>query len=274
VVRVSLRVVRVLRRECFHGGVTLEVFRTRYRAVFLLVAAVVPLLLSAGLAAFRGSITNATAALVLVLFVIVVAASSDRLAGVVAALSSGIWFDFFLTEPYQQFAMSDPNDVEDVVLLMLVGAGVTEVALWGRRQQGRASRRAGYLDGVLQTAEVVASGAETRTDVVSRVADQIRELLAIDRCRFVAGTAPSSQAPRIHPDGTVSRHGMPVNVNRDGLPVDEETALVVSAGGRIRGHYLLTSASRVARPSPEQLRVAVLLADQVGTSVADPGQRP
>ena len=104
------------------------------------------------------------------------AASGDRLAGVVAALSSGIWFDFFLTEPYQQFAISDPNDIEDVVLLVLVGAAVTEVALWGRRQQGRASRRAGYLDGVLQTAEVVASGAEAPADVVSRVADQIQEL--------------------------------------------------------------------------------------------------
>jgi K+-sensing histidine kinase KdpD len=254
--------------------VTIDDFRTRYRTVFLLAAAAAPLLLSSALAAFRGSVTNATAALILVLFVVAVAASGDRLAGVVAALSSGIWFDFFLTEPYQQFAISDPNDIEDVVLLVLVGAAVTEVALWGRRQQGRASRRAGYLDGVLQTAEVVASGAEAPADVVSRVADQIQELLAIDQCRFVADTAPSPQAPRINHDGTVSRAGKTLNVKRDGLPIDEETALVVSAGGRIGGHYLLTAASRVARPSQEQLRVAVILADQVGSSVADRGHQP
>ena len=198
--------------------VTIDDLRTRYRTVFLLAAAAAPLLLSSALAAFRGSVTNATAALILVLFVVAVAASGDRLAGVVAALSSGIWFDFFLTEPYQQFAISDPNDIEDVVLLVLVGAAVTEVALWGRRQQGRASRRAGYLDGVLQTAEVVASGAEAPADMVSRVADQIQELLAVDRCRFVADTSPSPQAPRINHDGTVADTERPSTSNATGFP--------------------------------------------------------
>ena len=135
--------------------------------------------------AFRESITNATAVLVLVLFVVAMAASGDRLAGVLAALSSGVWFDFFLTEPYQQFVIDDPNDVEAAVLLVLVGAAVTELALWGRRQQDRAGRRAGYLDGVLQTAEIAAGHEVPQDESISRVGQQIQTVLELDRCRYV-----------------------------------------------------------------------------------------
>ena len=65
-------------------------------------------------------------------------------------------------------------------------------------------------------------------------------------------------------DGSVTRGGHPVNVERDGLPTDERTALSVRRGGVTCGRFLITAASRVARPSLEQRKVAVLLADQVG----------
>ena len=117
----------------------------RVRPLFIIAAAIVPVLLCWALGAVKDSVTNATAVLVLVLFVVAVACQGDRLAGLVAALSSAAAFDFYLTEPYQRFDIYDPNDVEAAVLLVLVGVGVTELALWGRRQQGRASRRAGYL---------------------------------------------------------------------------------------------------------------------------------
>ena len=38
-----------------------------------------------------------------------------------------------LTEPYARFTITDPNDIEATVLLVLVGLAVTEIALWGRR---------------------------------------------------------------------------------------------------------------------------------------------
>ena len=120
----------------------------RHRSVVIAAAVIAPLLVSAMLAALRENLTATTGALVLVLIVVAVAATGDRLAGIVAALSSGAWFEFFLTEPRGRFTISDPNDVEVTVLLVLVGLAVTEIALWGRRQQARASRRAGYLDGV------------------------------------------------------------------------------------------------------------------------------
>ena len=96
--------------------------------------------------------------LVLVLWVVAAAATGDRIAGMLAAVSGGVWFDFFLTEPYRRFTIADPDDVEATVLLVLIGLGVTEIALWGYRQQAGAARRSGYLEGVLGAARVVSEG--------------------------------------------------------------------------------------------------------------------
>ncbi len=98
------------------------------------------------LSTVRDTVTAATAILVLVLLVVAAAASGDRLAGLLAALGGGAWFDFFLTEPYHRFSIADPEDIEATLLLVLIGAAVTETTLWGHRQQGRAARRSGYLD--------------------------------------------------------------------------------------------------------------------------------
>ncbi len=62
--------------------------------------------------------------------------------------------------------------------------------------------------------------------------------------------------------------GRPINVERNGLPTDTEIALIVQSGGVVYGRFLLTTATRVVRPSPEQLRVAVALANQVGAARA------
>ena len=86
-------------------------------------AVVLPLATCAILSTLRDDITAATAVLILVLWVVAAAASGDRVAGVLAALSGGVWFDFFLTEPYQRFTIADPDDIEATVLLVLIGVG-------------------------------------------------------------------------------------------------------------------------------------------------------
>jgi K+-sensing histidine kinase KdpD len=206
--------------------------------------------------------------LVLVLIVIAVASTGDRFAGIVAALSAGAWFDVFLTEPYLKLTIDDPNDIEVTVLLVLVGVAVTEIALWGRRQEARASRRAGYLDGVLGTSKIIAARDESPDALIKHVSHQIAQVLDIDECRFVQGNGPAPQATSLDHDGRVTRRGYEVNVERDGLPTDELIGLLVRHGGATQGRFVLTAASRVVRPSVEQLRVAGLLADQVGAALA------
>ena len=235
-------------------------------------ALVVPLAACAVLAAFRDGVANTNAALGLVLVVVAFAATGRRLAGVLAALSCGVWFDFFLTVPYQRLTIDDPADVETAVLLLVVGIAVTELALWGRRQQARASERAGYLDGIVTAARAVADGAGGG-DLVGAVGLRIADVLGIDACRFDPGTAPSPPArPRLHGDGTVTRGGRPVDVARDGLPVDDVTELLVEHGGVVHGRYVLTSSTRVCRPDLDRRRVAATLAGQVGAALT--AERP
>lgn len=247
---------------------SVDLILQRHRGALVVVAAVAPLVVSAVLGAFRGSVTTVTAALVLVLVVVAAAATGERLAGFVAALSGGVWFDFFLTEPYRSLKITDRDDIEATVLLLLVGGAVTEIALWGRRQQARSSRRAGYLDGVFGTADIVAAQGGPSSALTDHVAREIVEILAIDSCRFAAPGTPGGASARLEHDGSVTQRGHAVDVSRGGLPTDDLIALDVRRGGVSHGQFLLTSSTGIVRPSLEQRRVVVLLADQVGAALA------
>lgn len=65
-----------------------------------------------------------------------------------AAVSGAVWFDFFLTRPYERFTITRSTDIETTVLILVIGVAVTELAVWGRRQHLAATRRAGYLQGI------------------------------------------------------------------------------------------------------------------------------
>lgn len=234
--------------------------------------AAVPIVACAILALVRDSFANTNAALVLVLLVVAAASTGIRPAGIVAALAAAAGFDYFLTEPYNTLNIADRADLETAVLLLLVGAAVSEIALWGRREQARASQEQGYLDGVLGTAATVAAGRSSIGELTDRVCAQITQILQIDSCRFDAGVR--SGLPILDPAGSLSRAGYTINVARQGLPTDTNIALMVQSGGAIHGHLLLTAATRVVRPSRQQLRVAVTLANQLGAALAanNPGR--
>ena len=232
-------------------------------------AVVTPLLTCAILATVREHVTSETAVLVLVLWVVAAAATGDRMAAVLAALSGGAWFDFFLTQPYQAFAIDDPDDIEATVLLMAISLVVTEVALWGRRQQDQASRRSGYLDGVVDVASSVAGGDTERATVIDVVARQITQVLDADSSRFVPGPVHDARVAVLDHDGVLTRDGHAVDVERVGLPTSEYVAVPVRRESRVAGHFLVSATSRVTYPTREQRRVAVLLADQVAAALDD-----
>jgi K+-sensing histidine kinase KdpD len=236
-------------------------------------AVILPLATCAILATARDSITAATAVLVLVLWVVAAAATGDRVAGLLAAVSAGAWFDFFLTAPYQQFAIKGSDDIEATVLLVVIGLGVTEVALWGHRQQARAAGRSGYLEGVFEAARLVAEGDTPASTVVDVVAREIAAVLGADACRYVAGPVSDVRVAVLHHDGDVTRGDHTVDVDRVGLPSNEFVAIPVRQGSRVVGHFLVTATSQVRYPSAEQRTVAVLLADQVVAAVGAGGPR-
>lgn len=233
------------------------------RSVARVAAVVLPFVAGAVLAAFRDDVTNATSVLVLVLIVVGAAATGDRVAGLLAAVSAGAGFDFFLVPPFHTFTIDNHDDIETAMLLVLISGAVTEVALWGRRQQARASRRSGYLDGLLNTARAVAEGTAPGSAVTDLVARQITEVLDADEAHFVKGPVHDSRIAVLDHDGVLVRNARHVDVDRVGLPTDEYTAVPVRKGPHEVGHFLLTAASHVAYPTQEQRRVAILLADQV-----------
>ena len=242
-----------------------------WRATARVVAVVVPAVVCALIATVRDNVTAATCVLVLVLCVVAAAATGDRVAGLLAALSGGAFFDFFLTEPYGSFTIDKADDVEAAVLLVIISLAVTEITLWGHRQRERASRHLGYLEGVLGTARAVAEGELPASAVVKIVESEIAQVLDVDSARFVEGPVRDSRVALLDHEGDLTRGGRPVDVARSGFPTDEYVAVPVRRGSVVVGHFLLCSATRTAYPSIEQRQVAVLLADQV--AVALPGRR-
>ena len=150
--------------------------------VAVLAGLAAPLVLAVILVPFRSGLPNTDAALALILVVVAVAASGHRLAGVLAAVSAAAWFDFFLTVPYERFTITRRADIETTVLVLAIGAAVTEIAVRGRRQHAAAARRAGYLDGINAAARAVATG-ESAAALTSQVAMQEPAMAITSRTR-------------------------------------------------------------------------------------------
>jgi hypothetical protein len=213
---------------------------------------------------FRDSVPNTSDALLLVLVVVGVASAGDRLAGLLAALSAGLGFDFFFTLPYQSLAIVSAADVQTTLLLLGVGVAVTEIAYRGREHQAMARQRLGYLEGVEAAATIAAEGSSSPSALIERVADQIVQVMGLEKCRFDYGMG--LDYPRLEPDGNLRWRSQSWAVDSFGLPADKDTELVVESGGRFMGRFLLRADPRT-RPSRAERMVAGALATQVGAAL-------
>ena len=83
--------------------------------------------------------------LVLVLSVAVVSAVGLRPAGLVAAVTTALAYDYFWTEPYYSFRIFDTQDILTVLLLILVGGAIEQLSWWASRLRAVAVRRLDYL---------------------------------------------------------------------------------------------------------------------------------
>jgi hypothetical protein len=243
--------------------VTPQMSRDQIAAVAGLAA---PLALTAILIPFRSSMPNTDAALVLILVVVGVAASGRRMAGVLAAISAAVWFDFFLTMPYERFTITRRTDIETTVLLLAIGVAVTEIAVWGHRQRAAAARRAGYLDGLNAASRAVAVGASAGS-LTGQICGQLTQLLSLADCRYQNGAAGIGHPARLLRDGRVVLGDQTWDISRAGLPGGTDIELLAEAGGLLQGRFLLTPGPRTL-PSLEQRLVAVALADQAGAALA------
>ena len=224
---------------------------------------VLPAAVAAALTPFRSSFPNTDAALVLVAVIVAVAANGHRLAGILAAASAAVWFDFLLTRPYQTFSITHRTDIETTLLLLLVGAAVTELAVRGRRQRVLAVTDEAYLGAIGATAELVATTA-SMPDVTRLVQHQLISLLDLRDCRFEQ--TRFGGLPRLEADGRLRWGDRHWDLDQHGMPASP-VELLAEVHGRAYGRFVLDPTPGSMTPLPAR-RVATMLAHQVGAAFA------
>lgn len=241
-------------------------YRLHDRAA-LLAALVLPFAVALALVPFRTDLSATNTALIMVVSVVAAGALGTRAAGILAALSAGAWFDFFLTEPYQRFTISGGSDVETTILLLAVGLIVSQLAVRARRLEAAAVTDSTYLSRLLAAARL-AEDAESPEAVVEHVRKELVGLLGLRGCRFESGSRPGHR-PRLEHDGGVWLRQGGLVVEYGDWP-EGETELRVIGGGHCYGRFLLDP---VAGPlPPEEARlVAVGLAAQAGAALDTAG---
>jgi len=240
-------------------------FKPRYEAVLVILAFVAPAAICWLLTPVRDELDPTNAALVLVLVVVAFATTGRWAPGIIAALSSGVWFDFFLTRPYEAFTIDDRDDIVTAILLLLVGIGTTALAVWGRRQQAAASRNEGFLEGIATASQSVAAGDLAPSALIDRVCAELTTVLGLRSCRFDFGTG--LDRPHLHRDGRVTWRHQVWDV-RVGVPATHGALeLWAQTGGSFRGRFLL-EVNDGFRMSTGQLRLATSLADDVAAALA------
>jgi K+-sensing histidine kinase KdpD len=227
-------------------------------------AVVIPLGVSASLVPARASLAGTAAALILVAVVAAIAILGTRVAGIIASASSALWFDFFLTRPYERLMISHRADLETTISLFVVGLIVTELAARGRHHRGVAVEEADYVALIHDLGEMVALG-EPAAEVIDRASSELTHLLHLRRCRYQPGE-PRSNRTTILSNGQVVHGGLLWGVSTMGLP-GSDLDLPVHYGGQTLGRFVLVSTPGWP-VSRERLIVAVAIAAQVGAALA------
>lgn len=247
----------------------MDVSGARLDRVVAGVAVLAPLAAAAALVPVRRSVPDADGALVLVAVTVAVAAYGYRLAGLLAALSSAIWFDFFLTGPYEHFRIDQRTDIETTILLLVIGAVVTELAVRGRRHRIRAETEARYL-AAISSASVPAAMGGSVLEITREAAARLTDLLGLRASHFE--WSAFGGLPRLERDGRVRARGSYVDDGLSGLsstPVE----LLAQANGRTYGRFVLDPMPG-AEVSREAGQVASILAGQVAAAIAAQAPTP
>ena len=218
------------------------------------IAAVGPFAVAGMLVALRGTLSATNLALLLVVTVVAVAASGVRWAGAVAAASATVGFDFFLTHPYYSLTISNRDDVETAIILLVVGLAVAELAHRGRSARTVAEERHADLER-LQRLSATGGTVHHPTAVGDALAGELLELLPLAACRYEP-VRKGRHLPTLRLDGTIETGTTLTTVATDGFPRDN-VEIEVSGGGRfvlvpllgepVDAHKLLVATTLVDR---------------------------
>jgi uncharacterized protein YjeT (DUF2065 family) len=227
-------------------------------------AVLAPVVLGATLYPARGHVVPANVALVFVILTVAVSSIGIRGAALVAAVMSGLSFDYFCTVPYLTLRMSRSEDMMTTLLLVVVGLIVGQLAALGRRARAQAREGSDRLRRIHGLSERIATGSDSAF-LISAVASELRDLLFLQECRFTDRPCGDVMA-RISGDGSVAIGTLLWQPERFGLPTRQVELPVRSAGLPV-GSFILTPSPAVPVDLERRL-VAVALADELGAALA------
>jgi K+-sensing histidine kinase KdpD len=169
---------------------------------------------------FRGTIGLENVVIMYLVVVVAAAAIGGRAAGIVAAVSAALAYDFFLTSPYHTLAIDSLAQVITVVLLLATGVVVSIGGRVRRRSAAAAEAHAEAIRLLHQLTQAAAAGGP-----VDRVAAEgLRELLGARRVS-VLHRSPAGFA-------------VTVDIGETHAPLDLEALTHLDREGRIpSGHH-------------------------------------
>jgi hypothetical protein len=229
-----------------------------------------PIVVAVLLVPLRDEIDNANLALILVLVVVVAASLGGRRAGAVAAVTSTLAFDFFLTRPFLSARVESADDIETLLVLLAVGLLVGELASRARHARRDQELAAAAVQRVRRVADAVAQGAPLPV-VLASVEAELTGLFGLWDC-WLERPPFLWVIPRLDRGGTVEGADHEWRPSGFTLPRDGVELLVFARGDEVARLVLLAGPDTPA--SLDQRVVAVALADQLGAAMAaaDPAE--
>jgi Domain of unknown function (DUF4118) len=233
-----------------------------------LAAVLAPIVAAALMVTLRAHTQPSNLALVMVVVVAGSVVPGYRGAALVAGLSAGLSFDFFLTQPYEQLSIRRSSDIQTTVLLTLAAVVVGEIAARRRKAhiQGRVARD--EVMGLYVVAQMLSAGASPAA-VIDAVGDQLQVLLFLTTCRF-DWSLPADYDPLINRGGELEYGELGWSAGVDGLP-NRDVSLPVESAGETIGRYRLRGPNVGVPLTPDRLLVAVALADLAGSALGAKG---
>jgi hypothetical protein len=213
------------------------VLRERRAAILTVSALVAPYVLAVALVPFRGTFANTAAALLFVAVIASIALLGNRVSGVLATLSSVIWFDFYLTRPYDRLTISHRPNLETALCIVVVGLFVNELAAANRRSFRRANEESSYVR-TMHGMAVMASGDFSVDEVTAFARQGLCDVLMLRDCTFEPVPSGLPYA-RIIANGTVVHVGLQWPTKELGIP-GPQAEILAQWRGETFGRFVLT----------------------------------
>jgi two-component system, OmpR family, sensor histidine kinase KdpD len=261
----------------------------RRRTVVSLGLTIAALVAVSGLVAvLEGPIGVPNASSAYLLAVLVSAMSFGTTAGIVAAFGGFLLYDFLFVEPLYTFTVGDPGEWLNLILLLVGGIVVGQLAAAQRARAEAAVEREREALALFRVSRALATRASTIA-VLPEIASILRTEADLERVwvglsreagpeRVVADTGGSAAAPAPTASHAVLRR-MPGNLPAEWIRVHQPGArrggepgvlahrVMIEAGGRTLGSLWSFRARTAGQPERADTRLLAAAADQIGQAL-------